>query len=88
MSLWEWNEVRKGQDFHIDPAHASWVARALKDNRALIERRASAGRLRDRRRLERQRQWEEARPALRRSERELIVSARLKDTPLPCEVLE
>jgi putative transposase len=88
MSLWEWEEIRRRQLAGSHGGDAEWVARALRANQALIEGRANAGRLRDRRRLERARQWDEVRPPALHANRELIVSATLKDTPLPCEVLE
>jgi putative transposase len=88
LSLWEWQEVRRR---HIAGSHggdAAWAARALRANQALIDARANAGRLRDRRRLVRAQNWDEARPPVLHANRELSVSATLKDTPLPCEVLE
>jgi hypothetical protein len=90
LSLWEWREIRRRQlarGTHR-AGDAAWAARALRANQALIEERASAGRLKDRRRLERARQWDATRAPRLHADRELVVSTQLKDTPLPCEVLE
>jgi putative transposase len=90
LSLWEWHEIRRRQlarGTH-GAADAAWAARALRANQALIADRASAGRLKDRRRLERARQWDATRAPRMHADRELVVSAQLRDTPLPCEVLE
>jgi len=80
--------VRRRRVATESPADAEWVARALRANQALIEERSKAGRLKDRRRQARASQWSEARAPQLHADRELIVSATLKDTPLPCEVLE
>ena len=88
MSLWEWQETRRHRMAGSHGGDAVWVARALKANQALIDSRAHAGRLRDRRRVERERHWSAARVPRLHADRELTVSATLKDTPLPCEVLE
>jgi putative transposase len=88
LSLWEWQEMRRRQIAGSHGGDAEWAARALRANQALNEGRANAGRLRDRRRLERARQWNEARAPTLHANRELIVSGTIKDTPLPCEVLE
>jgi len=90
LSLWEWREIRRRQLARgtQQPADAAWAARALRANQALIAERASAGRLRDRRRLERAREWDATRAPRLRVDRELVVSNQIKDTPLPCEVLE
>jgi putative transposase len=90
LSLWEWHEIRRRQlarGAHR-AADAAWAARALRANQALIEARASAGRLKDRRRLERAREWDATRVPRLHADRELVVSTQIKDTPLPCEVLE
>jgi len=89
LSLWEWQEIRRQQCLKgREGGDAEWVARALRANQSLIADRAGAGRLRDRRRLERAREWAASRNPSLRSDRELTVSATLQDTPLPCEVLE
>jgi putative transposase len=88
LSLWEWHEIRRRQVAGTETGDAEWVTRALRANQALITDRASIGRLRDRRRLERARLWTEARAPTLHADRELTVSATLKDTPLLCEVLE
>ena len=89
LSLWEWREIRRAQLAGAGSGDAEWVARALRANQALIAERARVGRARDRRRLERARQWRDARALPRlHADRDLTVSAKLNDTPLPCEVLE
>jgi hypothetical protein len=89
LSLWEWREIRRAQLAGAGSGDAEWVARALRANQALIAERARVGRSRDRRRLERARQWRDARALPRlHADRDLTVSAKLNDTPLPCEVLE
>lgn len=90
FSLWEWHEIRRQQLARGTHrvADAAWAARALRANQTLIAERASVGRLKDRRRLERGREWEAVRRPRLRPDRELVVSNKLLDTPLPCEVLE
>ncbi len=88
LSLWEWNEIKRLSSGTETPADAEWVARALRANQALIDDRASAGRLKDRRRKARAKAWSEKRIPMLHPDRELTVSATLSDTPLPCEVLE
>ena len=88
LSLWEWEEIRRRGAAGDTSADAEWLAKALRANQALIDERARAGRLKDRRRQSRAQAWADAQVPRVHADRELVVSATLTDTPLPCEVLE
>jgi putative transposase len=86
-SLWEWREIRE-RNRGDRTADAQWAARAQRANQALIDAKARGGTARDRRRRARGELWSEVQPPKLRSDRELTVTARLRGTPLYCEVLK